>query len=108
MFDAYEISLELARSLRPYLKQLRACDSSLTNQLTRAMTSVPLNLSEGRSRVGKDRVHLFRVAAGSVAEVRACLQTAEALGYLSLDDAAVSLTLIDRVQAMCWGLTHPG
>lgn len=106
MFDAYEISLELARSLRPHLKRLRAFDSSLTNQLTRAMSSVPLNLSEGRSRAGKDRIHLFRIAAGSVAEVRACLDTAEALGYVERETLDESLALIDRMQAMCWGLTH--
>jgi four helix bundle protein len=106
MFDAYEISLALARSLRPHLKRLRSCDSSLTNQLTRAMTSVPLNLSEGRQRAGKDRIHLFRIAAGSVAEVRACLDTAEALGYIGQSDVADSMALIDRMQAMCWRLTH--
>lgn len=106
MFDAYEISLELARTLRPHLKQLRSCDPSLTNQLTRAATSVPLNLSEGRSRVGKDRKHLFRVAEGSVAEVRACLDTAKAWGYLQSGDVTPSMALIDRLQAMCWRLTH--
>ena len=106
MFDAYEISLQLARSLRPHLKQLRRCDSSLTSQLTRCLTSIPLNLSEGRRRVGKDRIHLFRIAAGSTAEVKACLDTAEALGYIELDDLEHSMALIDRMQAMCWRLTH--
>jgi four helix bundle protein len=106
MFDVYEVSLELARSIRPHLKRMRSCDPSLTNQLTRALSSVPLNLSEGRSRAGKDRIHLFRVAAGSVAEVRACLDTAEALGYLEREHLSESLAFIDRIQAMCWRLTH--
>jgi four helix bundle protein len=106
MFDAYDVSLQLARSLRPHLKRLRSCDASLTNQLTRALSSVPLNLSEGRSRVGKDRTHLFRIAEGSVAEVKACLDIAEALGYLTLEETAGSLALIARMQAMCWRLTH--
>ena len=106
MFDAYEISLQLARSLRPHLVRLRSCDASLTNQLTRALTSVPLNLSEGRRRVGKDRTHLFRIAEGSVAEVRACIDTANALGYVEQEGLAEPLALIDRMQAMCWRLTH--
>ena len=106
MFDAYEISLQLARSLRPHLVRLRACDSSLTNQLTRALSSVPLNLSEGRRRAGKDRIHLFRIAAGSVAEVRACIDTAEALGYIEREGLEEPLAFIDRMQAMCWRLTH--
>ena len=106
MFDAYEVSLQLTRSLRPHLVRLRSCDASLTNQLTRALSSVPLNLSEGRRRVGKDRTHLFRVAEGSVAEVRACIDTAEALGYIERDGLEESLAFIDRMQAMCWRLTH--
>jgi four helix bundle protein len=106
MFDAYEISLELLRSLRPHLKRLRSCDASLTKQLTRAATSVPLNLSEGRRRIGGDRVHLFRIAAGSVAEVKACLDTAEALDFLRANEVLASMALIDRLQAMCWRLTH--
>jgi four helix bundle protein len=106
MFEVYEVSLELARSLRPHRKRLRGCDAQLTNQLTRALTSVPLNLSEGRRRVGKDRTHLFRIAEGSAAEVKACLETAEALGYIALVDVEGSLGLLDRVLAMCWRLTH--
>ncbi len=106
MFECYEISLLLARSLRLHLKRLRSCDPSLTTQLTRALASVPLNLIEGRSRVGKDRIHLFRIAEGSAAEVRACIDTAEALGYIERDDLAESLAFVDRVQAMCWRLTH--
>ena len=67
---------------------------------------MPLNLSEGRQRVGGDRLHLFRIAAGSMAEVKACLDTAEALDYLRPGDVLVSMELINRVQAMCWRLTH--
>jgi len=106
MFECYEISLQLARSLRPHLRRLRSCDASLTNQLTRALSSIPLNLSEGRRRVGKDRIQLFRIAAGSAAEVRACIDTADALGYIERDGLAESLAFVGRVQAMCWRLTH--
>ncbi len=106
MFEAYDVSLKLAASLRPHLMTLRAADAALTTQLARAMASVPLNLSEGSKRAGKDRRHLFRVADGSAAEVRACLDVAVALGYLGEDGLVESRELIDRVLAMCWRLTH--
>lgn len=76
------------------------------SQLRRAAASVPLNLAEGRRRSGRDRQHLFRIAAGSAAEVRACLLVAQAWGWLAEDGAAESLALIDRVLAMCWRLTR--
>jgi hypothetical protein len=38
--------------------------------------------------------------------MRACLDTAEALGYLQLEELTESLAFIDRIQAMCWRLTH--
>ena len=104
--DAYKVSLELARAIRPLISRLRTSDPSLLKQLTRAMALVPLNLAEGRQRNGKDRVHLYRVAAGSVAEVKACLDVAEALGYIEGEHATLSRELADRMAAMCWRLTH--
>jgi four helix bundle protein len=65
-----------------------------------------LNVSEGNRRKGKDRLHLFRVAAGSADEVVACLRVAEAFGYLGADATARTLGFCDRVLAMLWRLTH--
>jgi four helix bundle protein len=107
MFDAYDVSLQLARTLRPQLGRLRSRDTALHKQLTRALSSVPLNLSEGRRRTGGDRGHLFRIASGSAAEVQACLDVAEALGHLRAEDLEASLELLDRLQAMCWRLSRP-
>jgi four helix bundle protein len=77
-FECYEIALELVRGLAGVLVQLERRDRDLARQARRAATSVPLNLAEGNRRVGKDRLHHFRVAAGSAAEVRAVLDVAEA------------------------------
>jgi four helix bundle protein len=105
-FDAFEVSLELVRSLRAPLAALDQRDPPLAQQLRRAAASVPLNLGEGRRRSGKDRVHLWRVAAGSAGEVLAGLRTAEAFGYLPPSSVASALALCDRVLAMLWRLTH--
>jgi four helix bundle protein len=103
-FHALDVSLDLVRSLRQPVTLLREHDAPLAQQLQRAAASVPLNLAEGRRRSGRDRQHLFRVAAGSAAEVRACLQVAEAWGWMPAEAMAESLALVDRVLAMCWRL----
>jgi four helix bundle protein len=105
-FDAYAVALELVAALRPLVPALEAKDRELATQLRRAATSVPLNLAEARKRRGKDRLHLWRVAAGSAAEVRAALETAVAWGYLAAAATAPAATLIDRELAMLWRLTR--
>jgi four helix bundle protein len=105
-FDAFDVSLQLVRSLRQPLKQVQAFDASLATQIRKAAASVPLNLNEGRRRRGGDRLHLWRVAAGSADEVRACLLVAQAWGYLEADALEEPLALLDRVLAMSWRLTH--
>ena len=65
-----------------------------------------LNIGEGRRRTGKDRLHLWRVAAGSADEVATALRVAEAFGYLREGDVAAPLKLCDRVLAMLWRLTR--
>ena len=104
--QAFEISLELIRSLEQPLATLDRRDPDLAKQLRRAAASVSLNLSEGSRRHGKDRIHLWRVAAGSAEEVAASLRVAEAFGYLQAAGSVQSLALCDRVLAMLWRLTH--
>jgi four helix bundle protein len=94
------------RQLREPLEAISRRDGDLANQLRRAAASVPLNLAEGWRRVGRDRLHQFRVAAGSAAEVTACLRVAEAFGYVEIGSVANALRSADRVRAMTWSLTR--
>ncbi|MBS1111065.1 MAG: hypothetical protein H6Q88_3057 [Anaeromyxobacteraceae bacterium] len=105
-FEAFEFSLLLIRSLAEPLASLDRRDPDLARQLRRAAASVSLNLSEGNRRIGKDRIHLWRVAAGSADEVVASLRVAEAFGHLKGQATAEALVLCDRVLAMLWRLTH--
>ena len=105
-FQAFEIAIELNRALRQPLEVIAQRDGDLATQLRRAAASVPLNLAEARRRVGRDRLHQFRVAAGSADEVTACLRVAEAFGYVGLDSVAAALELADRIRAIAWTLTH--
>jgi four helix bundle protein len=104
--DAYVVSLELIEALRPIVAAIAKVDPALATQLRRAATSVPLNLSEGNRREGRDRRQLWRVAAGSADEVRACLDAAVAWRAIDAERGRDALALIDRVVAMLWRMTH--
>ena len=105
-FDALEIACELATALRTPLETLRKYDKSLEDQIRRAATSVALNVGEGRRRAGRDQGHLFRIAAGSAAEVATALRIALAWGYLAEADLGPARALLAREEAMLWRLTH--
>jgi len=62
-FAAFDVSLELIRSLREVIVRIHRHDPALGTQLRKAAASVPLNLSEGRRRNGADRLHFWRIAA---------------------------------------------
>ena len=105
-FIAYQIALEAARRLGPNLAAVRQRDRDLEKQMRRATASIVLNLSEGDRRRGQDRLHLFRIAAGSAAEVKAALDLAEAWGYLSKGQSAPARDQLDQLLAVCWRLTE--
>jgi len=105
-FDAFEVALQLVRALRGPIEVVARRDPALADQLRRAGASVPLNVAEGRRRAGKDRLHHYRVAAGSADEVAGALRIADAWGYLDAEAVAGTLRLCDRLLAMLWRLTH--
>ena len=105
-FDALEVSLHLVTALKAPLAQLRSHDRDLADQARRATTSVALNLSEGRLRTGRDRLHLFRIASGSLSEARTALRIAQAWGYLEGTALEPVYLLADRLAAMLWRLSR--
>jgi four helix bundle protein len=107
-FIAYQIALQAARSLGGCLTAIRKRDRDLDRQVRRATQSFVLNLAEGDRRRGQDRIHLFRIAAGSAAEVMAALELAVAWGYLTEGQAEPAKELLDRLLAVCWRLTERG
>jgi four helix bundle protein len=79
----YPVVLELVRKLAPYLPVLRARSASLADQFERSLISIPLNLAEGTYSRGRNRQARYQTAAASAREALACLETAEAMGWLS-------------------------
>src|SRR5687767_7743315 len=106
-FHVYDVALELARAARPVVERIERRDRALAIQARRALASASLNIREGNRRVGGDRLHSFRIAAGSADEVVGALEVAEALGYVRRADIEPALVLADRALAMLYRLTQP-
>ena len=105
-FVALEVALEIIGELRGLVAGIRRCDSKLAEQIVASASSVAANLAEGNRRTGRDRGHLFRIAAGSADETRTHLRVAVAWGYLEASEIDSVLALIDRELGIIWGLTH--
>src|SRR5688572_7031753 len=88
--EIYPVVLDLVRRLAPYVPALRARSWSLGDQLERALVSIPLNLAEGAYSRGKNRQARYQSALASARESLACLESAEALGWLQPLDAEIA------------------
>jgi four helix bundle protein len=100
------LSLEAIEALRPLVARVRRRDRSLADQLTRAATSVALNIAEAdASDPGNQRAR-FHTAAGSAAESLTALKVAVAWGYLAAEDTAASSSLLRRICAILWKLSQ--
>ena len=106
-FHVYEVAKELVRTCRPLIERIEKRDRSLADQARRAAQSVMLNVREANRRVGRDRLHGFRIAAGSADELVGALDVAEVMGYIAAEDLAPPLALADRVLAMPYRLANP-
>ena len=100
------IAIEWGIALGPALGRVAQRDADLGRQLRRAVASVPLNLAEGACRAGKDRLHHYRIAAGSAAEAQSGLRLALGWGHLEVKDLEAAEALADRLRAMLWRLTQ--
>ena len=105
-FHVLDAAYDLLRAVRTPLATVKAASGPLANQLTRAVSAVPLNIAEGSAHKEKSRAHHYRIAHGSTREVEAALRTAVCLGFLDDADIAPSLVLCDRLRAMLWRLTR--
>ena len=104
--EVLEVALEMIGALRAPLARLRQADRDLADQVRDAASAVALNIAEGAGRIGKDRPHHYRVAAGSNLEVAAGLRVATAWGYLEAAEVQSALGFGRRVGAMLWRMTH--
>jgi four helix bundle protein len=106
VFEAEEVAIQLIEALRPIVPRVKARDRALADQLVRAAGSVALNIAEGNYSDPGNRRARFFTAAGSANETRLALRVAVAWGICSATETEVPLSLIKRVLAMLWRLTH--
>ncbi len=87
MLRVYSDYLGLLRDLRSVIAGIERRDVDLGRQLRRAAASVALNMAEGSGNAGGTRRQRYLSALGSAREVGACLDVADALGYVAVDAA---------------------
>jgi four helix bundle protein len=102
----YFVVLELVRRVSPFVRVLRARSAALGDQLERALVSIPLNVAEGAYSRGRNRQARFQSAAASARETLACLETAEAMGFVGPLDPALC-ALFHRVIGTLVRLVEP-
>jgi len=103
MLDIYLFIIETLKLLAVLVRQVAKHDPDLAKQLRRAGSSIALNTAEAIGSQGGNERARFRSALGSNQEVRACLDVAEAWGYLEPIDPALR-DRFDRIAATLYRL----
>ena len=83
--QVYITARELVKAVYALLETMPPTEKfALSDQLRRAVISVPSNIAEGLGRsTNKDKGHFMQIAYGSLMEVLAQLDVANYIGYIS-------------------------
>ena len=77
----------------------------LTNQIQRAVISIPSNIAEGMGRFSiKERIHFIEISYGSLMEVMCQLEVAETLNYITHEQLTIEEIKITEIAKMLIGL----
>ena len=84
--DVWKLAMQLAKDLYILTKLFPADEKfGLISQMKRAVTSVPLNISEGAARqYNKEYIQFLYIALGSLSEVDTLLELAFNLDYIKI------------------------
>jgi four helix bundle protein len=104
--NVYTKSKELVKQIYELLKKFpREEQFALSDQLRRAVISIPSNIAEGSGRNSqKDQAHFYNIAYGSLMEVFSQLDIACDLGYISQEEFNQLESLINEEAKMLSGL----
>ena len=104
MLRVYEEYVAVLRAMAPLVRRIARFDVALATQLRRAGASVAQNLAEGHGSRGGNKRLRYENAFGSLREVWASLECAEALEYIEHQNDVMNQ--LDRVAAGLWPLTR--
>ena len=104
--NVYIKSKELVKQIYELLKKFPKEEQyALSDQLRRAVISIPSNIVEGSGRNSqKDQAHFYNIAYGSLLEVFSQLDIACDLGYISKEEFNQLELLINEEAKMLSGL----
>ena len=104
MLRIYDEYIAALRMIAPLVRQIARYDVALATQLRRSGASVANNIAEGHGSRGGNKRLRYENALGSLREVWASLESAEALEYIDAHDDVMDA--LDRVAAGLWPLTR--
>ncbi len=79
----------------------------LSDQMRRAVVSIPSNIAEGNQRKStKDNIRFLNIARGSLGELETQIMLCERLGYLKQDKTELLLNLCAEIGRMLNGLIN--
>ena len=104
---AHEKALEAAGDAIMLVMRVPAPLKSIADQVVRSASSVPANLAEGHGRIGRDRLHFWRIAYASAKEVDSHLRLLAQAGVVNGTKTEKVLSTFDEVRAMTWQLLNP-
>jgi four helix bundle protein len=78
---------------------------ALSDQLRRAMISIPSNIAEGLGRMAiKERIHFLEISYGSLTEVSCQLDIAQSLGYITEEELSYTESQLLEIGRLLSGL----
>ena len=104
--NVWQEAMELTREIYMATAQFpREEVYALTNQMRRAVVSIPSNIAEGAARTStKEFLQFLSIARGSLSELETQVILSENLGYLK--DKSHLLARIDRTFGLLGGLIN--
>lgn len=102
----YQQSMSLLRDVYGLSKNFPPQELyGLTNQIQRAVVSIPSNIAEGMGRFSvKDRIRFLEISNGSLMEVMCQLEIAQQLGYITPKELKEQEEKIASIAKMMIGL----
>lgn len=101
-FIVWQKAIDLSVEVYRLVKLLPKTETyALSDQMRRAVVSIPSNIAEGQGRSSaKDFANFLGIARGSQKELETQLYICTKIGYLSEEEASTALNLCEEVGKM--------